>query len=53
MIFVFLIIVFISIQIEYKSLSEARHLFDLGYLSGFIDIGGNFSRELIEKISHW
>ncbi|CAF1004312.1 unnamed protein product [Rotaria sordida] len=37
--------------IEYKSIDEPQHLFQLGYLLGIIDIGGNFTRELFEKIN--
>ncbi|CAM4940454.1 unnamed protein product [Rotaria socialis] len=38
--------------IEYKTIDEAQRLFDVGYLSGIINIGENFSRELIEKTTH-
>jgi len=44
---------FIYIQIEYKSISEAQRLFNLGSLAGIVDIGTNFSRELLEKLEHW
>jgi hypothetical protein len=43
----------IYIQIEYKSISEAQRMFESGYLSAIIDIGANFSRELVEQMNDW
>ena len=34
-------------------MNEAEHFFQSGYLSGIIDIGANFSRELIGKVEQW
>ena len=34
-------------------MTEAQHLFNLGYLAGIIDIGANFTRELMDKMYRW
>ncbi|CAF1087228.1 unnamed protein product [Adineta ricciae] len=38
--------------IGYKSLSDAQRMFEKGHLSGVIDIGANFTREVLAKVEH-
>jgi hypothetical protein len=34
-------------------MNEAQYFFNSGYLSGIIDIGANFTREILDKIDRW